>query len=196
MAYDPRLRGVRVGSCEGPQQPAKAQSVLRRGPAALRVWCRLSRYLRCGAFGVRRSVPRHRANRSRARGRRLHGTRRRSSPNPGLPTGQQSRADSVPLAHGSIKMTDIPDLTDEQLERAIPARLRRRLMQGRFESGEDIAALRSFVGLSQAEFARAIAISVHTLRNWEQGRRKPEGPAIALLRIAARHPRIIRENLH
>ena len=38
-------------------------------------------------------------------------------------------------------------------------------------------------------------VSVHTLRNWEQGRRQPEGPAIALLRIAARHPRIIRENL-
>ena len=92
-------------------------------------------------------------------------------------------------------MTDIPELTDEQLERAIPARLRRRLMQGRFESGEDIATLRSFVGLTQVEFARAIAISVHTLRNWEQGRRKPEGPAIALLRIAARHPRILRENL-
>ena len=92
-------------------------------------------------------------------------------------------------------MTDIRELTDEQLERAIPARLRRRLMQGRFESGEDIAALRNFVGLTQAEFARAIAISVHTLRNWEQGRRKPEGPAIALLRIAARHPRILRENL-
>jgi DNA-binding transcriptional regulator YiaG len=92
-------------------------------------------------------------------------------------------------------MTDIPELTDEQLERAIPARLRRRLMNGRFESGEDIAALRRFVGLTQEEFARAVGISVHTLRNWEQGRRKPEGPAIALLRIAARHPRIIRENL-
>jgi putative transcriptional regulator len=92
-------------------------------------------------------------------------------------------------------MKDIPELTEKQLERAIPARLRRRLMQGRFESGEDIAALRRFVGLTQAEFARAIAISVHTLRNWEQGRRKPEGPAIALLRIAARHPRILRENL-
>jgi putative transcriptional regulator len=50
------------------------------------------------------------------------------------------------------------------------------------------------VGLTQADFARAIEISVHTLRNWEQGRRRPEGPAIALLRIAARHPRIIREN--
>jgi len=62
-------------------------------------------------------------------------------------------------------------------------------------SGEDIAALRRFVGLSQADFARAMEISVHTLRNWEQGRRKPEGPALALLKIAARHPRIIRENL-
>jgi DNA-binding transcriptional regulator YiaG len=92
-------------------------------------------------------------------------------------------------------MTDIPELTDEQLERAIPARLRRRLVQGHFESGEDIAALRRFVGLTQIEFARAMGISVHTLRNWEQGRRHPEGPAIALLRIAARHPRIIRENL-
>jgi DNA-binding transcriptional regulator YiaG len=92
-------------------------------------------------------------------------------------------------------MTDIPELTEEQLQRAIPARLRKRLMDGRFESGEDIAALRRFVGLTQEEFARAVGISVHTLRNWEQGRRQPEGPAIALLRIAARHPRIIRENL-
>jgi putative transcriptional regulator len=68
-------------------------------------------------------------------------------------------------------------------------------MQGQFESGEDIAALRRFVGLTQAQFAHAMGISVHTLRNWEQGRRHPEGPAIALLRIAARHPRIIRENV-
>jgi putative transcriptional regulator len=71
--------------------------------------------------------------------------------------------------------------------------MRKRIMQGRFESGEDIAALRNFIGLTQAEFAKAIEISVHTLRNWEQGRRKPEGPALALLRIAARHPRIIRD---
>jgi DNA-binding transcriptional regulator YiaG len=71
----------------------------------------------------------------------------------------------------------ISELTEEQLERAIPARLRRRLMQGRLESGEDIAAPRRFVGLTQAEFARAIAISVHTVRNGEQGRRKPEGPS-------------------
>ena len=92
-------------------------------------------------------------------------------------------------------MTGIPELTDAQMARAIPARVRRRLMLGQIESGGDVAALRRFVGLSQSQFARAMGISVHTLRNWEQGRRKPEGPAIGLLRIAARHPRIIRENL-
>ena len=92
-------------------------------------------------------------------------------------------------------MTDIPELTDDQLKSAISARLRKRLIQGRFESGADVAALRRFIGLTQIQFAKAVEISVHTLRNWEQGRRKPEGPALALLKIAARHPRIIREQL-
>ncbi len=68
-------------------------------------------------------------------------------------------------------------------------------MQGQIESGKDVAALRRFVGLSQSQFAEAMGISVHTLRNWEQGQRRPEGPAIGLLRIVARHPRMIRENL-
>jgi len=92
-------------------------------------------------------------------------------------------------------MTEIPELTEEQFDKAIPASLRQRLMLGQIEAGEDVAALRRFVGLTQDQFARAMGISVHTLRNWEQGRRRPEGPAVALLRIAARHPRILRENL-
>ena len=90
---------------------------------------------------------------------------------------------------------DIPEWTKEQMARAIPARVQRRLILGQFESGKDVVALRRFVGLSQPKFAKAMGISVHTLRNWEQDRRRPEGPAMALLRIAARHPRIIRENL-
>ena len=92
-------------------------------------------------------------------------------------------------------MNEISELTPDQLERAISTRRRKRLMQGKFETAEDVTALRKFVGLTQAEFARAMGISVHTLRNWEQGRRTPEGPAVALLRIAARHPRVIRENV-
>lgn len=92
-------------------------------------------------------------------------------------------------------MTEIPELTEDQLARGISARVRKRLILGHFKSGEDVSSLRRFVGLSQSQFARAMGISVHTLRNWEQGRRRPEGPAIGLLRIAARHPRMIRENL-
>lgn len=92
-------------------------------------------------------------------------------------------------------MPEIPELTEKQLNRAVPASRRRRWMQGQFTSGEDVASLRRFLGLTQARFASAMGISVHTLRNWEQGRRQPEGPAVALLRIAARHPRIILESL-
>jgi DNA-binding transcriptional regulator YiaG len=90
---------------------------------------------------------------------------------------------------------DLHELTAADFSRAIPRRLRDRLMRGEFRSGKDVAALRRFTGLSQQTFALALGISVHTLRNWEQGRRMPEGPALALLRIAARHPRVLRENL-
>ncbi len=92
-------------------------------------------------------------------------------------------------------MTDIPELTAAQMERAMPASVRRRLVAGNIESGADIVALRHFLGLTQERFASAVGISVHTLRNWEQGRRRPDGPAVALLRIAARHPRVILETV-
>lgn len=89
---------------------------------------------------------------------------------------------------------EIRELTAADFERALPRRQRERLMRGDFREG-DIAALRRFVGLSQRAFAAALGVGVQTLRNWEQGRRRPEGPALALLSVAARHPRILRENL-
>lgn len=92
-------------------------------------------------------------------------------------------------------MSDIPELSESMIERGLIGSHRRRLMAGEFRDGSDVAALRAFVGLSQPRFAEALGISVHTLRGWEQNRRRPEGPAIALLRIAARHPKLIRENL-
>jgi DNA-binding transcriptional regulator YiaG len=88
---------------------------------------------------------------------------------------------------------EIRELTEHDFKHMIRGATRRRIMQGRIESGKDIVALRRFAKLSQKEFARALEISVHTLRNWEQGRRQPEGPAIALLKIAARHPQIVRQ---
>lgn len=92
-------------------------------------------------------------------------------------------------------MSDMPELTEADFGRALRKSQRKRLEAGKFETGEDITALRRFVGLTQERFAKALGISVGTLRNWEQGRRSPEGAAVALLRIAARHPWILRENL-
>ena len=90
---------------------------------------------------------------------------------------------------------DIRELTDRDFARAIPRKQRERILRGRIAGGKDVVALRRFVGLTQKQFAASLGISVHTLRNWEQDRRSPEGPALALLRIAARHPGVLRENL-
>ncbi len=59
----------------------------------------------------------------------------------------------------------------------------------------DIKAIRKQLNRSQTEFATMIGVSVATLRNWEQGRRRPEGPARALLKVAERHPMMVAETL-
>lgn len=56
--------------------------------------------------------------------------------------------------------------------------------------------IREKLKVSQVEFALMIGVSVATLRNWEQERRTPDGPALALLRVAARNPRAVAEALH
>ena len=58
-------------------------------------------------------------------------------------------------------------------------------------SEPDVTAIRRKYRLSQAKFASLLGISISTLRNWEQGRRKPEGAARVLLRVADRHPEAI-----
>lgn len=52
----------------------------------------------------------------------------------------------------------------------------------------DVPAIRKELGLSQEQFARLMGVSVATLRNWEQGRREPHGPARSLLLVASREP--------
>ncbi len=51
-------------------------------------------------------------------------------------------------------------------------------------------AIRAKLNLSQAAFAGLMGVSVRTVQDWEQGRRKPSGPAIALLRIAEQRPEV------
>ena len=59
-----------------------------------------------------------------------------------------------------------------------------------------VRAVRAKLKASQTDFALMIGVSVATLRNWEQGRRTPDGPALALLRVAARNPKAVIEALH
>jgi putative transcriptional regulator len=61
---------------------------------------------------------------------------------------------------------------------------------------EDVKTIRASLSASQSEFALMIGVSVATLQNWEQGRRMPDGPALALLRVAARNPKAVAEALH
>ena len=56
-------------------------------------------------------------------------------------------------------------------------------------------AVRSRLGMTQEQFAKMLGVPVGTLRNWEQGIREPAGAAKTLLRIAAKHPKVLREAL-
>jgi putative transcriptional regulator len=68
------------------------------------------------------------------------------------------------------------------------------IAQDEAEAMRDAAAyarrVRRRVGLSQVAFAKRIGVSVDTVRNWEQGKRAPQGPARALLRIIDRAPEV------
>ena len=60
----------------------------------------------------------------------------------------------------------------------------------------DVKSIRQKYGLSQVKFSKLLGISIGTLRNWEQGRRKPEGPAKVLLSVANKHPEAILDSVH
>ena len=54
-----------------------------------------------------------------------------------------------------------------------------------------VKEIRAMTGLSQPQFARLLDVDVGTLRNWEQGRREPTGPARALLRAIKTDPKAV-----
>jgi len=59
-----------------------------------------------------------------------------------------------------------------------------------------IVRLRARLKMSQAELASLMLISKATLQSWEQGRRKPEGPALALIRVMNKNPEAVATALH
>ena len=59
----------------------------------------------------------------------------------------------------------------------------------------DVGAVRAKLGLTQEDFAVAFGVSIGTVRNWEQGRRRPDGPARALLVVIDKAPRTVMQAL-
>jgi putative transcriptional regulator len=77
------------------------------------------------------------------------------------------------------------------------------ILRGELEPGRriifdppEVRTIREKTALPQAAFANLIGVSVKTLQNWEQNRRRPTGPAAALLRIIAHSPELAVEALH
>jgi DNA-binding transcriptional regulator YiaG len=119
--------------------------------------------------------------------------RRRPAP------GRRARLSEIPderrvhdLRATFVSMGAIDPRADRGGDGLGQSELRRRIIEGALQPG-DVAALRGFVRLTQAEFAAALGISRRTLQNWEQDRTTPNGSGLALLRIAARHPAVMRE---
>ena len=59
----------------------------------------------------------------------------------------------------------------------------------------DVRATRRRLGLSQASFAAKFGFQIATVRNWEQGRTRPDGPARVLLAVIASHPEAVEDAL-
>ncbi|MBI3832394.1 MAG: helix-turn-helix domain-containing protein [Planctomycetes bacterium] len=59
-----------------------------------------------------------------------------------------------------------------------------------------VRSIRKRLGLSQASFAALLRVPTATVQNWEQGRRKPEGPALSLLLVTDRAPDLVLTALH
>jgi putative transcriptional regulator len=59
----------------------------------------------------------------------------------------------------------------------------------------DIKAIRGRLGLTQQQFATRFGFNITTLRHWEQGRRVPDGPARAYLRVIDREPEAVEKAL-
>ena len=56
----------------------------------------------------------------------------------------------------------------------------------------EAAEARASIGMSQQEFAQLLGVSARTLQDWEQGRREPTGAARMLLKVAVKHPKVLR----
>ena len=113
-------------------------------------------------------------------------TRTRIEPGQAVPEGRtdwervRAMTDAEVIA-AALSDPDAQPMTAEQL-----ARMRR---------PTDVKALRNRLGMTQEQFARAYRLPLGTVRDWEQGRTRPDAPAVALLAVIDREPEAARRAL-
>ena len=90
-------------------------------------------------------------------------------------------------------MTTEDTITGEEIgEKLLESIRQMKAGQGTVVYSPSIAARRN-TGLSQTQFAELLGVSVRTVQEWEQGRRRPSGAARTLFKVAERHPEVLRE---
>lgn len=100
------------------------------------------------------------------------------------------------MNHKGLDAKMFGDLLDSVREGGAILRGRRKPSRRFVVEASGVRAIRERTSLSQTEFANLIGISVKTLQNWEQDRRRPRGPAAALLQIIAQEPQLALEAIH
>ena len=85
-----------------------------------------------------------------------------------------SMKEALAIAHG--------ELPEQEYRVHIPAQV-------------DVKSIRRSMGMSQASFSARFGLSLHSLRNWEQGKRQPDPAARAYLRVIEKAPKVVMEAL-
>lgn len=117
----------------------------------------------------------------------------------------------MPIVRRTLKDLDQTKIDWRRIDRTGDARIRRQIAADPDTAPEitdvsgfrrvrpparvDVKALRQRLGLSQAAFASRFGFSLASVRNWEQGHRRPEGPARVLLRLIQREPAFVLRTL-
>lgn len=99
---------------------------------------------------------------------------------------------TVPLAVGRIDALRV----DATTEADIAAQLTADEADALLDAAKFTRRVRKRLGLSQVEFSQRIEVSLETIRNWEQGKRRPTGAAKALLKVLDRAPEAALAALH
>ena len=112
-----------------------------------------------------------------------------------VPLLRAKRAIEAMLDDGAVfvevpRVEDMQTLAGELRAAGVAARpsIVRGAAGGQADAG-DVAALRQRLGMTQEQFARVFQIALPVVRNWEQGRNKPDGVATVMLRMIEAHPK-------